>query len=150
MHDTVHQHLGDVDVFIGVAAVADYRVEAIQDKKIKRTETQDPSMNLRLVENPDIIASVVASKSAGLVIGFAAETHDTLEYARAKRQRKGLDAIIVNDVSDNDIGFNSQDNEVTFIHQDGETRYPRQSKGQIAEHLLDEIISVFSKQLNKK
>jgi phosphopantothenoylcysteine decarboxylase/phosphopantothenate--cysteine ligase len=73
-----------------------------------------------------------------------------LEYARSKRQRKGLDAIIVNDVSDHDIGFNSQDNEVTFIHPNGETRYPRQSKGQIAEHLLDEIISVFSKQLDKK
>tara|TARA_B110000093_G_scaffold182969_1_gene231371 strand:+ start:3755 stop:5002 length:1248 start_codon:yes stop_codon:yes gene_type:complete len=147
MHDAVHQGLGDVDVFIGVAAVADYRVEAIHEKKIKRTETADPNMSLRLVENPDIIASVVASKAAGLVIGFAAETHDTLEYARSKRQRKGLDAIIVNDVSNHDIGFNSQDNEVTFIHKNGETKYPRQSKGQIAEHILDEIISVFAKQL---
>jgi phosphopantothenoylcysteine decarboxylase/phosphopantothenate--cysteine ligase len=147
MYDTVHRSLWDVDVFIGVAAVADYRVEAIYDQKIKRTESEDPSMSLRLVENPDIIASVVASKSTALVVGFAAETHDTLEYARAKLARKGLDAIIVNDVSDHDIGFNSQDNEVTFIHRDGETRYPRQSKSQIAEHLLDEIVSVFSAQL---
>lgn len=150
MHDAVHECLTEVDVFIGVAAVADYRVRAVKDRKIKRNENEDANLSLVLVENPDIIASVAASKSAALVIGFAAETHDSLEYARSKLSRKGLDAIIVNDVSDHNIGFNSQDNEVTFIHKNGETTYPRQSKGQIAERLLDEIISVFSAQLAKQ
>ena len=77
-------------------------------------------MQLALVENPDIIASVVASGQVKVVVGFAAETNDTLNNAREKRARKGLDAIVVNDVSDQNIGFNSINNAVTLIYKGGE------------------------------
>ena len=80
-------------------------------------------MKLALVENPDIIASVVQSGQVKVVVGFAAETNDTLNNAREKRARKGLDAIVVNDVSDRSIGFNSTNNAVTLIHEHGEVDF---------------------------
>ena len=142
MHDQVHLQLASTDIFVGVAAVADYRPALAKEQKIKRQGKEDRHMQLDLVENPDIIASVVASKLVAFVIGFAAETNNTLQHAREKRLRKGLDAIAVNDVSDNTIGFNSADNAVTLIHEGGEIEFGKQPKPVIANQLIQQLANL--------
>ncbi len=143
MHAAVHRALTDIDVFLGVAAVADYRPTAAAEQKIKKTQKADDLTSLPLTENPDIIASVVASGSAKCVIGFAAETDNTLQHAKDKKQRKGLNAIILNDVSDQSIGFDSHQNAVIFIDDNGATNFEKQPKDRLAERLVHEIISRF-------
>ena len=149
MHDIVQAHLADVHLFIGVAAVADYRVAEPAEQKIKKKPSDDGSLDLRLIENPDIIASIVSRNSDTVVVGFAAETHDTLNHAREKRRRKGLHAIVVNDVSDSRIGFNSPDNATTFICESEEVNFDRQSKQEIAVKLLQQMTKNFGSQLSK-
>ena len=144
MHAKVHEHLASADIFIGVAAVADYRPSNFEEQKIKRHLKTDEDVKLSLTENPDIIASVVKAKQAKVVVGFAAETHDTLQNARDKRVRKGLDAIVVNDVSDQSIGFNSRDNEVTLIHEGGDIHFGKQSKTAIAQRLMEQLVELFA------
>ena len=144
MHAKVHEHLAAADIFIGVAAVADYRPASPEEQKIKRHFRADEDVKLSLIENPDIIASVVRAKQAKVVVGFAAETHDTLQSARDKRIRKGLDAIVVNDVSERSIGFNSRDNEVTLIHEGGEIHFGKQSKTAIAQQLMKQVVELFA------
>ena len=87
-------------------------------------------------EYPDIVAAVAASTPKPFTVGFAAETQDVLGYARAKMQRKGLDMIIANDVSDSGIGFNSNDNEVTVLWSDGEQALARANKPAIARQII--------------
>jgi len=153
MEQAVHDNFDEADVFIGVAAVADYRPAEAHDQKIKRAGSENAGMQIDLVENPDIIAGV-AKRAAGrppaskpIVIGFAAETNNTLEHARAKRKRKCLDAIVLNDVSDPSIGFNSDDNAATLIHEQGEMVFERQPKKQLADALIQEIAKIFALQL---
>ena len=147
MHAAVHGRLETIDLFIGVAAVADYRVAEAAEQKIKKNPSNEEHLDLRLVENPDIIASVAASAHDVVVVGFAAETQDTLNHARAKRQRKGLHAIIVNDVSDSSIGFNSPNNATTFICDHAEVSFERQSKKDMATKLLQQIAKTLGEQL---
>ncbi|MEC8060423.1 MAG: bifunctional phosphopantothenoylcysteine decarboxylase/phosphopantothenate--cysteine ligase CoaBC [Pseudomonadota bacterium] len=147
MHTAVQNNLHGVHLFIGVAAVADYRVAKPAEQKIKKKPSDQSHHDLRLIENPDIIASVVDSDQELVVIGFAAETHDTLNHARDKRQRKDLHAIVVNDVSDARIGFNSPDNATTFITDNAEVSLPRQSKQAIANNLLQQITDNFGTEL---
>ena len=147
MQAAVHAHLDSVDIFIGVAAVADYRPVHAADKKMKRSGEESATLTIELVENPDIIAGVAKHKPKPLVIGFAAETNDTVKHAKDKLKRKGLDAIVLNDVSDPSIGFNSQDNAATLIYPDGETSFPKQSKKSLAEALICQIPQIFGSQL---
>ena len=147
MLDAVQAHLSRVDIFVGVAAVADYRPANPAEQKMKRKGTDGAVLNIELVENPDIIATVARSNPKPLVIGFAAETNNTLEHARAKRERKGLDAIVLNDVSDPRIGFNSPNNAATLIYAAGEVEFARQSKQQLAELLIHHIPKIFSARL---
>jgi phosphopantothenoylcysteine decarboxylase/phosphopantothenate--cysteine ligase len=147
MQAAVNAHLGEVDIFIGVAAVADYRPADPADQKMKRKGEKGAQLNLALVENPDIIAGVAASTPRPLVIGFAAETNNTLEHARAKRLRKGLDAIVLNDVSDPSIGFNSSHNAATLIYEGGEITFARQTKRQLADALIEQIPRIFADKL---
>ena len=147
MHTIVHEHLAGIDLFIGVAAVADYRVAQAAEQKIKKQASSDEHVDLHLIENPDIIASVVDSNHEMVVVGFAAETHDTLNHAREKRLRKGLDAIVVNDVSDSTIGFNSPDNATTFICDSDEVSFERQSKKEMAKKLLQQIAKTLGAKL---
>ena len=147
MHKAVRENLPGVDIFIGVAAVADYRAAAPQEQKIKRAGDRDAGISIAFVENPDIIADVAKHRPRPLVIGFAAETNNTLEHARDKRIRKGLDAIVLNDVSDPSIGFNSSHNAATLIYDRGEVVFPRQSKRQLADSLISQIPDIFASQL---
>ena len=136
----------DCDVFIGVAAVADYRPATTRTQKIKRND--DGLDAIPLVQNPDIIASVASLASRPtLVVGFAAETNDALRYAREKRVRKCLDAIVVNDVSDSSIGFNSEMNAATLITADNEHFFPAQAKSALAEALVLEFAEMIRRRL---
>ena len=137
MHDAVVAQVDRCDVFIGVAAVADYRPAAAHAQKIKKTS--DSGMSLDLVQNPDIIATVARHRAHPLVIGFAAETEDTLANARSKLAKKGLDMIVLNDVSDRRIGFDSNDNAVTVITASDETRIDLATKQEVARALIERI-----------
>ena len=127
----------DCDIFIACAAVADYRPAQVQAQKIKKGDTDETT--LQLVKNPDIVSAVAAGEHRPFTVGFAAETQDVLGYARSKMQRKGLDMIIANDVSDSGIGFNSEDNEVTVLWAEGEQALARANKSTIARQIVELI-----------
>ncbi|NOX49393.1 MAG: bifunctional phosphopantothenoylcysteine decarboxylase/phosphopantothenate--cysteine ligase CoaBC [Gammaproteobacteria bacterium] len=147
MQSAVQEHLHGIDIFIGVAAVADYRPKLAAGKKIKRSGGESGSLSLEFVENPDIIAGVAQHRPKPLVIGFAAETNNTLEHARTKRIRKQLDAIVLNDVADPSIGFNSPHNAATLIFEHGEITLPKQTKRQLADTLISQLVLIFASQL---
>ncbi len=130
------------DIFVAVAAVADWRPEAKADVKLKlKGDAKAPAMNL--VENPDILATIAkaGSNRPNLVIGFAAETHDVLAYATAKRAKKGCDWVVANDVSGNVMGGES--NQIMLVTADGQQTWPEAPKGQIAERLVAAIATHF-------
>lgn len=147
MQQAVQSLLDVTDIFIGVAAVADYRPANPAEQKMKRAGQADAGLTLELVENPDIIAGVAQHRPRPLVIGFAAETNDTVKHAKQKLARKGLDAIVLNDVSDPSIGFNSPENAATLIYAHGEVVIPKQSKRQLADTLIRQIPEIFAAQL---
>jgi len=133
MLDACVEQLANCDIFIACAAVADYRPAEIQAQKIKKGAE---SISLEMVRNADIVATIAGASEPPFTVGFAAETNDVEAYAREKMQRKGLNMIISNDVSDQGIGFNSNDNEVTVIWPDGEQMLPRSSKAKIAQQII--------------
>lgn len=132
------------DYFIGTAAVSDYRPESMSDQKLKKQNTTD-GLQLVLVQNPDILATVVRQYPATIAIGFAAETQDVLAHAKRKLKNKGAQMIIANDVSDKRIGFNSDDNQVSLITHESVTELPLLSK----QNLAREIVTAISQLTNK-
>lgn len=139
MQAAVTQKIKNASIFIGAAAVADYRPVQRAADKIKKSES---TLNLSLERTPDILGEVAAARTNGLlVIGFAAETEKVVENALAKLNSKKLDAIIANDVSRDDIGFDSETNAVTIITQNAEPReLPAMTKLDAAHRILDEIV----------
>lgn len=138
----VEAELPGTDIFVGVAAVGDYRPSAPRTRKIKRAEAGvNAEVSLPLTENPDILATVAAGDTP-CVVGFAAETHEALSNARQKLARKGCHAIIVNDVSDPAIGFDSDENAATLVTKGGEVVFPRTSKQALAAQLVDAIAAI--------
>lgn len=131
------------DIFIASAAVADYRPTAIAEHKIKKGSEE--IMELHLVKNPDIVATVAARTDKPYTVGFAAETQDVLSYARGKLERKNLDLIVANDVSRSDIGFNSDENAVTLVSATGDHELPQASKRQLAGQLIAMIAQEYYK-----
>ncbi|TLF49794.1 bifunctional phosphopantothenoylcysteine decarboxylase/phosphopantothenate--cysteine ligase CoaBC [Halomonas urmiana] len=119
MHEAAQRLAPDSDLFIGCAAVADYRAETAAEHKIKKVDGED-DLTLHLIKNPDIIAAVAALADRPFVVGFAAETRDLEAYARDKLTRKGLDMIVANDVSDPEIGFGTDHNAALLMWRDGE------------------------------
>src|SRR5205807_3780399 len=136
MHSTVAAAMADATVFIGAAAVSDYRVRNISESKIKKTTAE---LELKLERAPDILAEVARTRSnRQLIIGFAAETNDVLANAREKLKAKNLDMIVANDVSRSDAGFDSEDNAVTIL-LNGESaviELPLMSKFEVANRIL--------------
>ena len=140
MHVAVMDDLAKASIFIGAAAVADYRPVKRSPGKIKKTES---SLSLELERTPDILREVAAAKQDGLlVIGFAAETENVLQNAREKLSTKNLDAIVANDVSQDGVGFDSVNNEVTIISRDRNApiHVPLMAKTSVADIILDEIV----------
>lgn len=129
------------DAFIAVAAVADWRPAEPRKQKAGKADLE---ATLRLVENPDILHSVASRQTGrpGLVIGFAAETNDVVDRARAKHRRKGCDWIIANDVSGDVMG--GDENAVWLISDHQEIAWPRSQKSGIAALLADRIETEFS------
>lgn len=135
MHQAALSAAVQSDIFIGCAAVADYRVAEIAADKLKKGA--EAEMQLTLVKNPDIIAAVAAlPQQRPFTVGFAAETRNVLEYARQKLLNKRLDMICANDVSASDRGFNSDDNALSVIWRGGELDLPKAPKQQLARQLI--------------
>lgn len=125
-------HYDQMDYVVMAAAVSDYRVKQPHDQKIKKVAGQT-DWQLDLVENPDILAQLGQTKRQQVLIGFAAETQNLLEHARAKLSKKGADWLIANDVSNPAIGFNSDKNQVYVLGAQGqEVLLPQQSKTSLA------------------
>ncbi|WP_312983260.1 bifunctional phosphopantothenoylcysteine decarboxylase/phosphopantothenate--cysteine ligase CoaBC [Atlantibacter sp.] len=139
MEAAVQARAQQQQIFIGCAAVADYRAAAVADEKIKK---QGDELVIKMVKNPDIVAGVAALKNQRpYVVGFAAETNNVEEYARQKRVRKNLDLICANDVSQSGQGFNSDSNALHLFWQDGEITLPLEQKSLLGHRLLNEIVT---------
>ena len=140
MYDAAMALTGQCDIFIGVAAVGDYRPVQRSPVKLKKSDApSNRTITIELTENPDIIASVAASQPRPFTVGFAAETNDVVAYARGKLDKKRLDMIIANDVSDSDIGFGSDQNETTVLWDGFEETLPRASKRTISSRIVEMI-----------
>ena len=140
MHAAVINELSNTSIFIGAAAVADYRPVKRSPGKIKKTES---SLSLELERTPDILREVANSKQEGLlVIGFAAETENLMANARAKLNTKNLDAIVANDVTQAGVGFDTATNEVAIISRDRKApiHVPLMAKTSVADIILDEVV----------
>jgi phosphopantothenoylcysteine decarboxylase / phosphopantothenate---cysteine ligase len=138
MHDAVLALAPEHDVVIKAAAVADFEPAATRDRKIKRNSSS--GMQLELRRTPDILEALGKLDHRPFVVAFAAETEEIERHAEEKLRRKGSDMIVANDVSDPDIGFDSDRNEVLLIHRNGEREtIARMEKGLLAGIILDRI-----------
>ncbi|MEP7214387.1 MAG: bifunctional phosphopantothenoylcysteine decarboxylase/phosphopantothenate--cysteine ligase CoaBC [Acidobacteriota bacterium] len=143
MHAAVMAELPNATVFVGAAAVADYRPANVAGAKIKKDGREE--MTLELVKTPDILADVAKNRSNGLlVVGFAAETNDVVGYARSKMEKKDLDMVVANDITAEGAGFNTDTNIATIIKRNGEldVELPLMSKREMADRILDELIKL--------
>lgn len=139
MREAVMSRLPEASIVIKAAAVSDYKPRYCAQQKIKRTE----AITLELEPTADILREVAEKRRAGtLVIGFAAETENHFEHARGKLQRKGADAIVLNDVSRAETGFESDRNAATFLTAHRAVELPEMSKHALAERILDEIAAL--------
>ncbi len=136
MMTAVHADINDIDIFISVAAVADYRVKQVAEQKLKK---HSDSITLELVKNPDILSSVAALDDKPFSVGFAAETEKLEEHARQKLVSKKLDMIVANRVDKSDSGFNSDYNSATVIWGDDSQRFEKSTKSRLASDLLQLI-----------
>lgn len=143
MKDVVERAL-PADIAIFVAAVADWRVEQQADEKIKKDDSGSIP-ELKFAENPDILKGIGTMKQGrpSLVIGFAAETEELVAHATAKLKRKGADWIVANDVSEENNVFGGDQNSVVLISKGGNQAWPKVSKQEVAERLVDRIIERF-------
>ena len=131
------------DIFIATAAVADYRAVSIAENKIK---SDSDVLTINFEKNPDIVSTVATANESLFVVGFAAESTDVENYAKGKLKTKGLNAIIANDISRLDIGFNSDDNEVSWIDTDSSITFSKRSKTQLSRDLIAQIAHKYNDQ----
>lgn len=139
MHAAVLTRADDADVVVMAAAVADYAPVARAPQKVAKGADR---LTIELEKNPDILGDLGARRPAGhspILVGFAAETHDVVARASAKRAAKGVDLVVANDVSRSDAGFDVDTNEVTIVGADGAEAVPLQSKARVAAVILDRI-----------
>jgi len=138
MRNAVMTNLEQASIVIKAAAVSDFTVRQAAPEKIKRTGP----ITLELEPTVDILAEIGGQKNGCIVVGFAAETEHVLENAQKKLQAKSLDAIVLNDVSQPGIGFDSERNAVTILTPNGSETVPETSKWEIAHRVLDTIIKI--------
>jgi phosphopantothenoylcysteine decarboxylase/phosphopantothenate--cysteine ligase len=136
MHYSVMEHVDQCDIFIAVAAVADYRPGQISTSKIKKNSE---ILTLDLVRNPDILAEVAARERPPFTVGFAAETEQLEQYAEDKRRRKQLDMIAANLVGGDESGFEAERNALLLLWRDGREELPMMAKSQLALRLAKRI-----------
>lgn len=139
MHREALARFVDATVFIGAAAVADYRPKTVGGQKIKKNHAE--VISLELERTRDILSEIATTKTKSqLVVGFAAETQSVVDYGRKKLNAKGLDMVVANDVSREDQGFDAAVNEGTLITEEKEIHIPRMTKRSMADIILDEIV----------
>lgn len=141
MRSEVLKHFSKADIIFKVAAVADYRVKKKASKKLKKDKN---SLSLELVKNPDILKELGKKKKPHqTLVGFAAETHRGVTYAKKKLKEKNLDWIVLNEISKKNQGFGSSLNEVTLIAADGrKVHIPKTQKTKIAELILKAVTNI--------
>ena len=138
MRSAVLKRLRQATIVVMAAAVSDYRVRSVAAQKIKREAARAVILELEATE--DILREVVAQRVVGtIVVGFAAETENALANGRAKLAGKGVDAVVVNDVSVEGIGFDAEQNAGSFLTRSGEVELPVMSKAKMADRILDEV-----------
>ena len=139
MREAVLHHLERATIVIKAAAVADYRAKQTATAKIKGKR----DLTLELTPNADILAEVAARRTSAFIVGFAAETHDVAANAREKLERKGIDLLVANDVSQQGIGFDAEDNEVLLLDRWGGARpLPRMPKSDVADAILSHVLAL--------
>ncbi len=139
MREAVLHHAGTATMIVKAAAVADYRAKAPSETKIKGKR----ELTIDLTPNPDILREVATVARGAFIVGFAAETHDVAANAQAKLEAKGVDLLVVNDVSQQGIGFDAEDNEVTLLDRWGGTRaLPRMPKAEVADAILSHVLTL--------
>jgi phosphopantothenoylcysteine decarboxylase / phosphopantothenate---cysteine ligase len=137
------ERFADCDLLLMAAAVADYRPAQAAGTKIKKDVER---LELDLERTDDVLAGLAARRRPDqALVGFAAEHGEGLEAARGKLERKGLDVVVLNDISREDIGFDAPDNEVTIVTANGESRVPRTGKGEVAGAILDAVQDLLSR-----
>ena len=142
MHRAVARESNTATVFIAAAAVSDYRTKLTSQSKLKKSEAE---LELKLERTPDILRSVAQSRRNGqLILGFAAETDDLLANAREKLITKNLDAIVANDISREDSGFDTENNAIVILvrNQPNPIQLPLMSKLEAAHRILDEVVKL--------
>lgn len=139
MYQAVHRHIHEQDVFISVSAVADYKVKNSSNEKLKKNGNHPPV--IELTENPDILASVATLPSPPFCVGFAAESHQVLEFARAKRLRKNVPMLVANQVS---VSMAKPTNQITIIDDLAETSFPETSKREAADEIVKRLAELLS------
>ena len=131
------KYFDSVDAVIMSAAVADYRVKNPAAQKIKKSAD---TLTLELVKNPDILRELGGLKKSQVLVGFAAETQNVLEYANKKLVEKNLNFIVANDVTAEGAGFGVSTNIASIIHRDGEVEnFPKMSKAELAEKIIERV-----------
>jgi phosphopantothenoylcysteine decarboxylase/phosphopantothenate--cysteine ligase len=139
MRAAVLERMNEATLVVKAAAVADYRPVSISGQKLKR----NGPLTLELYPTEDILAEVVRLRRPGqLIVGFAAETENRMENGRAKLLRKGVDAIVINDVSSEGVGFDSDFNAATFLTLTTAIELPQMPKRSLADRILDEILTL--------
>jgi phosphopantothenoylcysteine decarboxylase/phosphopantothenate--cysteine ligase len=143
MFEAVMEELPSATIFVGAAAVADYRPATRAATKIKKSEDV---LTLEFTKTPDILASVSANRHDGLlVVGFAAETENVLDYARLKMEKKNLDLVVANDITKDGAGFNTDTNIATVLTAENQIEIPLMSKHAMADKILDEVVTLRQK-----
>jgi phosphopantothenoylcysteine decarboxylase/phosphopantothenate--cysteine ligase len=136
MHSATMSACAEANILVAAAAVADYRPLTVSTQKIKK---HADAMTLEMEKNPDIVSAAATKYDHLFVVGFAAETQDIESYARGKLERKNLDAIVANDVSRSDVGFNSDNNEAWWISANTSKTFSIRSKTQLARDIVAAI-----------
>jgi phosphopantothenoylcysteine decarboxylase/phosphopantothenate--cysteine ligase len=141
MREAALQHLDGATVVIKAAAVSDYRAKQASPTKIK--SRKDEELTLPLVPNPDILKELASRKGGAFLVGFAAETDDVRAHATAKLKSKGVDLLVVNDVSKRGIGFEADENQVTLLDRwGGAVDLPKMAKLAVADAILDRALGL--------
>lgn len=144
MFEAVKRHVTQADVFVGVAAVADYRVDQPRQHKIKKTD--EAELQLKLVPNPDILGWVAARRKPPFCVGFAAESHNLDEFADQKRRRKKVQLMIANLAQD---AIGADDNEVSLLDDEGIHRLASAPKDVVARQIIDHIAKLYGAKRRK-
>lgn len=145
MYAAVMKRFPECSIFIAAAAVADFRPSEMVSNKMKKADRE--TLQLELVRNPDILSIAAQNRRQGqLIIGFAAETQNVKEYAKEKLEKKGLDMVIANDITQPGAGFDTETNIASIIFPDGRASIdlPLMSKPDLANRILDEIAKLRS------